>query len=348
MSSIVFHRAPTAAPNTRFFTRLLAPLLASAIVCASLAQAADKTVTIGYQADVEPSKLAQAKGLYEKDSGYRINWRKFNTGADVIYAMASGDVQVGFTGSSPLAAGITRGLPIETFLVAAEIGSAEAFVVRNGSSINTPQDLIGKKIAVPFVSTSHYSLLAALKHWNIPASRVTVLDLAPPEIAAAWQRGDIDGAYVWEPTLSKIQKTGKIFTTSAEVRKWGSPTFLAWVVRKDFARSDPNVLVSFAKVTGQVNEDYRKNGANWTASSPEVEAIARISGSDPADVPPLLHGTTYPLLDEQPGTALLGGGTAAALADTSKFLKEQKRLDTLLPDYRPTVTAAYVQQAIKQ
>jgi len=334
--------------NTRFFIRLLAPLFASAILGTSLAHAADKTVTIGYQTDIEPSKIAQAKGRYEKDSGYQINWRKFNTGADVIAAMASGDVQVGFTGSSPLAAGVTRGLPIETFFVAAEIGSAEAFVVRNGSNINTPQDLIGKKIAVPFVSTTHYSLLAALKHWNVPADRVTILNLAPPEIAAAWQRGDIDGAYVWEPALGKIQKTGKIFTTSAEVRKWGSPTFLAWVVRKDFAQSHPDFLVSFAKVTGQVNEDYRKNGASWTASSPEVEAIARVSGSDPADVPPLLHGTTYPLLNEQPGSTLLGGGTATALADTSKFLKEQKRLDTLLPDYRPTVTAAYVQQAIKQ
>jgi taurine transport system substrate-binding protein len=101
-------------------------------------------------------------------------------------------------------------------------------------------------------------------------------------------------------------------------------------------------------VTGQVNEDYRKNGANWTASSPEVTAIARVSGSDPADVPPLLHGTTYPLLTEQSGSALLGGGTATALADTSKFLKEQKRLDSVLPDYRPTVTSAYVQQASKQ
>ncbi|PPJ40296.1 taurine ABC transporter substrate-binding protein, partial [Pseudoxanthomonas sp. KAs_5_3] len=40
--------------------------------------------------------------------------------------------------------------------------------------------------------------------------------------------------------------------------------------------------------------------------------------------------------------------TATALADTSKFLKEQKRLDSVLPDYRPTVTSAYVQQASKQ
>lgn len=334
--------------NLRFFVRLIAPLVTGALVSISLAHAADKTVTIGYQTDIEPSKIAQAQGLYEKASGYQINWRKFNTGADVIAAMASGDVQVGFTGSSPLAAGVTRGLPIETFFVAAEIGSAEALVVRNGSNISTPQDLVGKKIAVPFVSTTHYSLLAALKHWNIPADRVTILNLAPPEIAAAWQRGDIDGAYVWEPVLGKVQKTGKILTTSAEVRKWGSPTFLAWVTRKDFAQAHADFLVSFAKVTGQVNADYRKNGANWTTSSPEITAIARISGSDPTDIPPLLQGTTYPLLAEQTDHALLGGGTATALANTSEFLKEQKRLDTLLPDYGSTVTAAYVQQAVKQ
>jgi taurine transport system substrate-binding protein len=332
------------------FMQLLRRVLPAVIslTLASSALAADNTVTIGYQTDIEPSKIAQAEGLYEKASGWKINWRKFDSGADVIAALASGDVQVGFTGSSPLAAGVTRGLPIETFFVAAEIGSAEALVVRDASNIKTPQDLIGKKIAVPYVSTTHYSLLAALKHWNIPADRVTILNLAPPEIAAAWQRGDIDAAYVWEPALGKIEKTGKVLITSADVRKWGSPTFLAWVARKDFAQAHPDFLVTFAKVTGAVNAEYRKDGASWTASSPQVEEIARISGSEAADVPPLLRGTTYPLLTEQAAQPLLGGGTATALADTSQFLKEQKRLDDVLPDYRPTVTASFVQRAIGQ
>lgn len=318
------------------------------VTLASSALAAGSTVTIGYETDIEPSKIAQAGGLYEKASGWNINWRKFNSGADVVAAMASGDVQVGFIGSTPLAAGITRGLPLETFFVAAEIGSAEALVVRDGSNIGTPQDLIGKKIAVPFVSTAHYSLLAALKHWHIPADRVTILNLAPPEIAAAWQRGDIDAAYVWEPALGKVAKTGKVLVSSADVRQWGSPTFLAWVARKDFAQAHPDFLVTFAKVTGSVNAQYRKDGAAWTASSPQVAAIARISGSEPADVPPLLRGTTYPLLGEQAAPSLLGGGTAAALASMSQFLKEQKRVDDVLPDYRPTVTASFVQRAIGQ
>ncbi|WP_219636024.1 ABC transporter substrate-binding protein [Streptococcus agalactiae] len=48
------------------------------------------------------------------------------------------------------------------------------------SGIKTPQDLIGKTIAVPFVSTTHYSLLSALKHWNIPEDKVKIINLRPP------------------------------------------------------------------------------------------------------------------------------------------------------------------------
>ena len=60
---------------------------------------------------------------------------------------------------------------------------------------------------MPFVSTTHYSLLAALKHGTSIRSRVDPQS-RPPEIAAAWARGDIDAAYVWDPALGQIKTTG--------------------------------------------------------------------------------------------------------------------------------------------
>ncbi len=42
-------------------------------------------------------------------------------------------------------------------------------------NITKPEDLIGKRIAVPFISTTHYSLLAALKHWGINRGRYKLL-----------------------------------------------------------------------------------------------------------------------------------------------------------------------------
>ena len=44
--------------------------------------------------------------------------------------------------------------------------------------------------------------------------------MQPPDIVVAWQRGNIDGSYVWQPNLSKLQKGGgTILTTSADLAK---------------------------------------------------------------------------------------------------------------------------------
>ena len=155
-------------------------------------------------------KSRRPTALYEKATGATIDWRKFDSGADVIAAIASGSVDIGYVGSSPLAAAASRELPIETIFVVGLIGESEALVARNGSGIAKIADLAGKKVAVPFVSTTHYSLLAALKHEGVDPKSVEILNLRPPEIAAAWERGDIDAAYVWDPALGQIKTTGKV------------------------------------------------------------------------------------------------------------------------------------------
>lgn len=84
---------------------------------------------------IDPTKVPQADGTYEKVIGEKLDWRRFNSGPEVIAAIASGDVQLGNIGSSPLAAATSRGLPIVAFIVSAQINSAEALVVRNGGKI---------------------------------------------------------------------------------------------------------------------------------------------------------------------------------------------------------------------
>ncbi len=83
-------------------------------------------------------------------------------------------------------------VPIEVFLLASKLRQLRS--AGGEESITKPEDLIGKRIAVPFISTTHYSLLSALKHWGIKPGQVQIINLQPPAIIAAWQRGDIDGA----------------------------------------------------------------------------------------------------------------------------------------------------------
>ncbi|MGH8466655.1 MAG: taurine ABC transporter substrate-binding protein, partial [Pseudomonas sp.] len=302
------------------------------------AQAAD--LTVAYQTTVDPAKVAQVNGDYEKASKASIDWRKFDSGADVITAVASGDVQIGYLGSSPLAAAATRKLPVETFLIATQIGAAEALVAREGAGINSPQDLIGKKIAVPFVSTGHYSLLAALKQWNIDPSKVQILNLAPPAIIAAWKRGDIDATYVWDPALGVAKENGKVLITSGELAKKGAPTFDAWIVRKDFATKHPEIVKAFAKVTLDAYADYRKDPQAWLANPSNVDKLVKLSGAKATDIPALLQGNVFPLAADQ--VAALGAPTTKAITDTATFLKAQGKVDAVLPDYAPYVSAKFI------
>jgi taurine transport system substrate-binding protein len=302
------------------------------------AQAAD--VTVAYQTTVDPAKVAQADGDYEKATHATIDWRKFDNGADIIAAIASGDVQIGYLGSSPLTAAITRKVPVQTFLIATQIGAAEALVARDGSGIKTPQDLIGKKVAVPFVSTGHYSLLAALKHWNIDPSKVQILNLAPPAIVAAWKRGDIDATYVWDPALGVAKENGKVLITSGELARFGAPTFDAWIVRKDFAEKHPEIVTAFAKVTLDAYAAYRKDPQAWLAETSNVDKLVKLSGAKASDIPLLLQGNVYPLAADQVIT--LGAPTTKAITDTAVFLKEQGKVEAVLPDYAPYVSARFI------
>ena len=326
--------------------RQTALTLLLALSTAAGVQAADKPLTIAWQTTVEPSKLPQADGLYDKALG-PIAWRKFDSGAEVIAAMASGDVQIGYVGSSPLAAAAARRLPVQCFYIVGLIGEAEALVVKKDGGVMKPADLVGRKIAVPFVSTTHYSLLAALRHWQIDPKTVQVLNLRPPEIVAAWTRGDIDAAYIWDPALGKIKPTARVLTTSTEVAAWGAPTFDAWIVRSDYAAAHPDIVTGFARVTGMAYADYRKTPANWAAGSEAATKIAKLTGADAADVPMLLTGYRFPLLDEQASASLLGGDTTKAVADTAAFLKAQGKVPGVLDDYTPYVTARFVRDAAK-
>lgn len=110
-----------------------------------------------------PSSVGIANGAFAKATGYDIDFRKFNSGADIFAAIASGDVQVGYVGSSPFAAATSRGLAVKAFYLSSISGIDEALVVRNGSGINTLADLKGKKLAAAPVSTDHYQLLALIK-----------------------------------------------------------------------------------------------------------------------------------------------------------------------------------------
>jgi len=325
--------------------------LGLALAFASSAALAQKEVTIAYQDMLDPYRVSQEAKDLEKATGYKINWKQFGGGGEVIKAMASGAVQIGEVGSAGVAAAVSRGEPFELFWILDDIGDAEALVAKNGSGINSVKDLKGKKIAMPFNSTTHFHTMVALEQAGVDPKDVQILNMRPPEVRAAWQRGDIQATYIWDPVLSEVKKDGKVIITSGKLSAdTGKATFDGYIVNKDWAKQNHDFMVKFVKVLAAADEKYRANKDKWTKDSAEIKAVAKWSGAKPEDVPAGMALYRFPTLAEQ-NTKWLGGGkdslAAKALAATAQFQLSQKQIEKTLPDYSTVVTDQYVKDAMK-
>ncbi|MCB8749056.1 taurine ABC transporter substrate-binding protein [Rhodoferax sp. U2-2l] len=331
------------------FKKLITPWVAvAALLGANSLFAQTKEVTFAYQDMLVPLRTLIESGELEKTTGYKINWRQFGGGADVVRALSAGDVQIGEAGSSPIAAAASQGQDIKLFWILDDIADAEALVARKGSGITGWKDLKGKKVATPFVSTAHYQLLVGLKLEGVEPKDVSVVNLRPPEIGAAWERGDIDAAFIWDPVLSRIKATGTPIATSGSIGKKGHPTFDGLVVNGKWAAANEGFVVALVKALAKADDSYRTNPSKWTADSPEIKAIAKWSKADPNGVPAAIALYKFPTLQEQLSSTWLGGGAATALSHTAVFLKEQGRIQEVKPDYNAYVSTRYVRQALGQ
>ena len=270
----------------------------------------------------------------------------FSGGGDVIRGMASGDVQMGETGSSPLTAAASQGQDIKLFWISADIGNAEALVARNGSGVNSVKDLKGKRVATPFVSTAHYQLMVDMKLEGVDPRTVNVMNMRPPEIAAAWERGDIDATFIWDPVLSKIKGNGKVLATSGSIGKKGFPTFEGIVVNSKWAAENEGFMVAFVKALNRANDEVRRTSGSWTPESAQVKAMAKWTKANPKEVKDAVALYTFPTMEEQLSATWLGGGAAKAMTDTAAFLKEQGRIQDVKPSYAAFVTDVYVKKAL--
>jgi taurine transport system substrate-binding protein len=265
--------------------------------------------------------------------------------------MASNAVQIGEVGSAGIAAAVSRGEPYELFWILDDIGDAEALVAKNGSGINTIADLKGKKIAMPFNSTTHFHTMVALEQAKINPADVQILNMRPPEVRAAWQRGDIHATFIWDPVLAEAKKDGTVILTSGKISAdTGKATFDGFVANRDWAKANRDFMVKFVKVLASSDDNYRRNKAKYSKDSAEAKAIAKWSGAKAEDVPASMALYAFPTAKDQ-ASKWLGGGkdsiAAKALAATADFQLSQKQIEKKLPDYSVAVNASYAQDAMK-
>ncbi|MBA2945551.1 taurine ABC transporter substrate-binding protein [Streptomyces himalayensis] len=288
-------------------------------------------VRIAYQAIPNADLVVKNQRLLEKAlPDVDVKWVKFDSGGDVNTAVIAGSVDLGLAGSSPVTKGLSAPLniPYKVLWIHDLIGENEALVAKKG--ITSAKGLKGKKIATPFGSTSHYSLLAALESAGLKASDVTLVDLQPQDALAAWQRGDIDAAYVWTPTLTELERDGTVLVTSREIAEQGKPTADLGVVTDAFAAKHPKIVDAWLKAEDQAVKLTRSNPDKAAA------AIGAELNLSPQDAKKQLAQLVLLTAKQQQGADYLGkpgapGALAENLHDAAVFLKDQKAIDAV-PD----------------
>ena len=311
--------------------------------------AAPEKVNVGFFTETKPTMIAKGLGWFDDATKSKIGWTEMGSGAEINTAITAGSCDLGLaTGSVATAAAISQGLPLQLIGMVDNIGPAEEMVVRTAAGLKLPADFKGRKLATPFGSTSHFRLLGFLKTNGLTQRDVTVLDMRPAAIQAAWSRGEIDGAYVWAPAKSKLLEAGgTLYETAAPLEKAGYVIADLIVVRTAFAKAYPDAVVGFLAAYGRALD-------MWLKTPDEAAAIvAKQAGvAEPVAMSDMKEYDFVPLA-QQPTERWLGapgkpGSFAKTLKSTADFLVEQRSIRSApdLEAFNKAIDTSYLARAL--
>ncbi|HLI29049.1 MAG TPA: ABC transporter substrate-binding protein [Chloroflexota bacterium] len=180
-----------------------------------------ETAAIAYA----PVYVAEARGYY-RELGLELTFENFAGGADVVPALARGDVDVNL---GAISAGtfnaFERGLDIR---IVAPMGilprqdSALPLLARRdlveSGAVHSPADLRGRRVAVNTRGAIvEYLLTRALERDGLALTDVEMVTLPFPDHASAFATGAIDAAITAEPFATRALKQGVAAKLLAEI-----------------------------------------------------------------------------------------------------------------------------------
>lgn len=256
------------------FVRSLAAL--GFALAASLATAEDRpNVRLAYFPNVTHAAalVGVARGTFMQRLGNAasLETKTFSAGPLLIEALFAGEIDVGYVGPSPAVNGYVKSKGEALRIIAGASSGGALFVVRADAGIRGPADLSGKRIATPQLGgTQDVALRHYLqRHGLAPADRggtVQVIPTQPADAFTLFRRGEIDGAWMAEPWVSRmvVESGGVVFVDERD--QWPGRRFATTVVvaRTPFLREHPDVVRRFL--------DAHVESVAWINENPERAA----------------------------------------------------------------------------
>ena len=237
-----------------------------AIICAGayFLGFGDNTVTIGYLPSDHDAALfvADAQGQFSAN-GINTKLVQFNNGGDLMTAMASGDVDVGYVGITPVLASIEKGVPVKVISAAQTEGSG--IVVSKDSGISSVNDLSGKSIATPGEASIQYMLLQYYLEQNgMSLKDLKVSSMKVPSMNDALKTNKIDGMITFEPYVTIAEKNGATVLAGSQDILPDHPCCVV-VASDKFLETHPNETSTILEIHKNAT-DFVNNNTDEAAS----------------------------------------------------------------------------------
>ena len=175
-------------------------------------------VRIGYLPTDHDAALfvANSTGMF-KDAGLEVELYEYNNGGDLMSAMASGDLDVGYVGITPVIYSISKEVPVKIVAGTQNEGSG---LVAHSPSVKSISDLKCKTIATPGES----SIQSVLLKYDLKKNGMSMSDIESPTMKVssmndALKTDSIDGMVSYEPyvTISKEINNQTLVESSGEI-----------------------------------------------------------------------------------------------------------------------------------
>jgi NitT/TauT family transport system substrate-binding protein len=249
--------------------------------------------------DIGPLYMANENGAVE-EAGFNLTLQPAASSTEIIQAMQSGQVQIGYGGSTGVFQAVANGVDLVVIAAASATPGPDDpgindILVTADSDLQSARDLEGKTVAVnaPGGYTQLLADIAVSEDGGDP-ELVNYVQLPIPDQPAALQSGAIDAFVAGEPfgTLAREQD-GDVAIANPFESIGESVVAGVWYALRSDVEADPEYYRAVAEMIGEANtyalendEELRENIAAFTGIDPELaDRIALSSyGELPATV----------------------------------------------------------------
>lgn len=308
---------------------VLSTLLASA-ACTSAKDAKEEPagakVDVGVIAiiDVAPIYLGKQMGFFSK-RGIDLNLVQEQGGGPIVKNVLAGKYQFGFANVTSLMAAESDGAPLKA--VASGVASTgrsgrdfSAIVVKDGSPIRTPKDLVGKTIAVNTLKNiGDTTVRQSVRKAGGDPKNLKFEAMPFPTMGGALRNGKVDAIWVVEPQLSEAVTAGAQVLASNFVDTAADLTVALYFTSRDTIAKSPDLVTRFTEAI--------KESLQYAESHPDE--VRDVVGTYTPINDTVRIGMILPNWPQDINRASLD--KVAQLGATDGIFKKAPALDQLLP-----------------